>query len=291
MKINQPNCIITGANSGIGYEASKSLANQGYHVIMWCRNAFRAEAAKLSILKQNPAASIETVIADLADKNQIIYATNYLLNNYSHIDVLIHNAACLSSNYQSTSENIELQWAVNFFAPFLITGKLLPLILQSKQGRIINVSSRAHYFENIVFNEIQNHKNYSGKKAYGSSKLALILFSNYLALQLKNTKVTVNSMYPGLVNTNFGYKNTPIFYQLYWMLVKQFGKSPKQGADTIVYLASAEELSHVTGKYFGNRKIKFPSIEAQDIDLAKKLWCYAENNLNFKYNFDALISL
>lgn len=279
---NQSICLITGANSGIGFEATKDLVGLGVHVIMWCKNKIKANQAKAKILLQYPRASIHIVIADLASQKQIKEAVNNLIYQYDHIDILINNAACLSSVYETTDEHLELQWAVNYFAPFLLTGLLLPLIKKSKQGRIINVSSRAHIIEEIKFEAILNSKKYSGKKAYGSSKLALILFTNYLSSLLKNSKITVNSMYPGLVNTSFGFKNTPFYYRMYWTIAKHFGISAKQGADTIIYLATAPELHQVSGKYFGKRKIKKPSSVAEDFDLAKQLWHYTEKVLNFK---------
>ncbi|CAF1069588.1 unnamed protein product [Adineta steineri] len=276
--------IITGSNSGVGKHTAIELAKRGAHVILACRDRKRTEKALQEICKLSGSNNVEIEIVDLASLRSIQECAKRLCGRLSKLDVLINNAGVMMTSEKS-ADGYEIHFAVNHLGHFLLTNLLLDLMKNAPSARIINVSSISHAFLNITMNwdDINFTKPYWKFNAYSHSKLANILFTNELARRLQNTNITTNSLHPGLVRTEvirniLGHYQiilntlilllTPIWYCLI--------KSPEQGAQTSIYLASDRRLDHVTGKYFKECKECSSSKTSLDQQAAKRLWKLSE---------------
>ena len=168
-------------------------------------------------------------------------------------------------------DGYENTFATNYLAPFLLTNLQLDLLKASAPSRIINVSSVGHYNGHINFDDLNLEKEYGGWKAYGQSKLALVLFTHELAKKLQGTGVTVNSVHPGTVATNIWSRPLgPVGFIM--ALPKLFMTTPRQGAETIVYLASSPDAKDLNGEYLEKLKVKKSSDESYDEEIAQRLW-------------------
>jgi NAD(P)-dependent dehydrogenase (short-subunit alcohol dehydrogenase family) len=190
---------------------------------------------------------------------------------YSKLHVLINNAGLFNQRRHVTADGYENTFATNYLAPFLLTNLQLDQLKASAPSRIINVSSVGHYNGHINFDDLNLEKEYGGWKAYGQSKLALVLFTHELAKKLQGTGVTVNSVHLGTVATNiwtrpFG----PVGFIM--ALPKLFMTRPEQGAQTIVYLASSPDARNLSGEYLEKVKVKKSSDESYDEEIAQRLW-------------------
>jgi retinol dehydrogenase 14 len=185
------------------------------------------------------------------------------------------------SERTETPDGIETQLAINHLAPFLLTNLLLDLLKESAPSRIVTVSSDAHRWAKIDLDDLQSRKRYRGMQVYGKTKLANIMFTYELAERLEGTGVTANCMHPGGVNTNFG-NNQGGPMNLLFRLFKPFMRSPEQGADTLIYLASSPEVEGMTGKYLADRKVKATSDAAYDETTRKRLWEVSEELTGLK---------
>jgi len=268
-------CIITGANSGIGFETAKELARQGAFIVMLCRNEDKAIAAKKAIQQENPSAGIEIILCDFSIQDEIRKAAADIISKYEKIDVLINNHGSITKKFEETVDGLESTFAVNHIGYFLLTNLLLPTIKNSGKARIINVASEAHRNGEFDPENLQLNNNFDSWKAYGNSKLFNILFTLELANRLKDTSVTANCLHPGVVRTNFSGGLSP-FAKLFWMLGSPFMKSNQEGAETTIYLATSEEVADVNGAYFANSKVKTPRKQALDPEAARELWKISE---------------
>lgn len=266
------NILITGASSGIGFYTAKSLLSLGANLLLIGRDETKLKNTENYFNQKFPKSKITFYCCDLSNQNKILDLALKIKQDYNYIDVLINNAACTNSKLTFSKEGIEMQFAVNHLAPFLLTHYLLPLLKKSEQGRIINVNSRAHSRGTMHFNDIFLRKNYSLSKAYNQSKLANMMFTNFLSHSLQHTNITVNTFHPGLVNTSFGNKNVSVLHSNIWNLMKILGRSPKKACEDAVYLALDDNLKQLTGKYFHNKKIILPSLDSLDKQQQKKLW-------------------
>ncbi len=272
--MNNKTCIVTGGSSGIGFETAKALTAQGARVIIIGRNPEKVHASVESIRKSTSSGNITFVLADLSKQNQIREAAAEILKNHQKIDVLVNNAGTWFSKMMLTQDGIETQFAVNHLAYFLLTQLLLPALVKSKHGRIINISSDSHFHGKIHFDDLNLTKNYHGLRAYAQSKLANVLFTYELdrGLKKRNLPITVNAVQPGLVKTDIGVKHTISFHSLAWRIRRMSGVSPAEGAQTSIYLASSSEVEGISGKYWDKCKSKPSSKASYDLDDARKLW-------------------
>jgi NAD(P)-dependent dehydrogenase (short-subunit alcohol dehydrogenase family) len=193
-------------------------------------------------------------------------------NKYQQLHILINNAGIWESKRNQSKDSIEMNFAVNHLAPFLLTNLLLDVVKKSAPARIINVASEAHRQGKIYFDDLEFEKNYSSLKSYAQSKLANILFTKKLSQQLKGSGVTVNCLHPGVVSTN-------LFDKMPKILVKAMGLfmiSPEKGAQTTIYLATSPEVENTSGEYFDKSKPKKPNTQALRQDIADKLWEISE---------------
>lgn len=279
--------LITGANSGIGLETARYLAGSGQHVFLACRNQERACEAEADILESYPQAKLTIINLDLACFDSILNAAKQLRQHTDCLDVLINNAGVAPATKQKTANGYELQFGVNYLGHFLLTHSLLPLLNNSLAARVINVSSVMHRFGSIDFSSFKAQKPYFVLKAYAQSKLANILFSKQLAKLYKKQQISSYSLHPGEVSTNIAGKS--LFRRTAYRLLGAH-MSPKSGAKTNIYLATARDIEQLSGKYFNKHaKAIAPSNLARDSQLAAKLWQHSEqliaDSLKSKFKF------
>ena len=271
--------VITGATAGIGLATAEELARRGAYIIGAGRSQERCDAAKAAILDQCPGARIDYCVADLSSQRQILALAGDIEsklkeNQYTGLDALINNAGAFSSYYICTPEGIELQWAVNHLAPFLLTHALMPLLQSVKEGRVITVSSGSHYRCRIHWKDVQFRRRYRYLRAYKQSKLANVLFTCELNRRLTGTSVRAYAADPGLVNTGIGQKGTTGLACMVWKRRRCHGATPEQGAATSIYLASAPSLSE--DLYWKDCAPKAPNPYGEDEAAAKRLWALSQ---------------
>jgi NAD(P)-dependent dehydrogenase (short-subunit alcohol dehydrogenase family) len=265
--IDRKVCIVTGATSGIGKLAAFRLAEVGATVVLVSRNGEKGKQVIEEIVKKTGNQNLDLLIADLSAQSAIRQAAADFLSKYKNLDVLINNAG-LAGPRRLTTDGIEMTFAVNHLAYFLLTNLLLDRLQASAPARIINVSSEAHRRVQLDFENLQGEKHYSGFKAYSLTKLCNILFTTELARRLQGTKVTANAVHPGYLRTGI-FREAPGFVQI---LVKLTAGNPEKGAQAIAQLATSPDFENVTGKYFNGKKESMPSPTAQDRESASRLW-------------------
>jgi retinol dehydrogenase-12 len=254
-------CLVTGATDGIGKVTVRALAERGATVIGVGRDPDKIQAT-LADIGDTPG-SVTFLTADLSSQADIRALAEAFKSQHDQLHVLVNNAGALFNSYRETVDGIEMTFALNHLGYFLLTNLLLDRLTTSAPARIINVSSNAHEGSTISFDDLGYRRSYSGWTAYGASKLANILFTYELARRLDGTGVTVNAVHPGFVNTNF---------QRAAGLNMRGPLTSEEGADTQIWLATAEELAGVTGKYFVRRRDRRSSEVSYDEGMAAHLW-------------------
>jgi NAD(P)-dependent dehydrogenase (short-subunit alcohol dehydrogenase family) len=267
--------VATGATSGIGEAAVVALAGMGARIVIVARDEARAKATMQKLEAKAPGLGHRLHLADLSSMAATRKVGDAIAASEPRIDVLINNAGALFSSRRVTPEGLELTFALNHMAYFVLTEALRDNLVASAPARIVSTSSVAHDGATLDFNDLQSAKGYHGLKVYGRSKLANILFTQELARRLAGTGVTANCLHPGVVKTRFGESSGGVLGLLIPFL-RLFFISPEQGAETIVYLASSLELEKTTGEYFAKRKVTKPSAAARDDAAAKRLWIDSE---------------
>lgn len=269
-------CLVTGATSGIGKITAAALASMGAEVIIAGRNLVKAEGAVQQIIADTGNKSIHYLLADYSNLQDVRRLATAFKEKFSHLDVLVNNAGAFFNSRRATPYGVEMTFLVNHLASFLLTNLLIESIQCSKSARIINVSSDAHKYGNINFNDLKFSSFYFGFLAYARSKLANLLFTYELDRRLEGSDVTVNALHPGHVATDIWRTNFSIFGSLLKKTMGYFSLSPEEGADNSIYLASSQEVDGVSGKYFVERE-QFPSSPMScDPELAKELWEQSE---------------
>jgi retinol dehydrogenase-12 len=286
------NCIVTGGNSGIGFETALALANQGANVIILSRNQEKAEAAIKSIKAKSQNENVDFILTDLSSQKSIKDAARYILREFDVIDVLVNNAGTWYSKFVLTEEKIERQFAVNHIAYFLLTHELLGALSKSKDGRIICVGSDSHFRGKMHFEDLSLSKEYNGLKAYAQSKLANVLYVYEFDRQLKSrgiNTISINCVQPGLVKTDIGLKNTISLHAIVWKIRRMGGVSPAKGAETSIYLATADELKGQSGNYWDKCKTKSSAKRSYQKEDALKLWNISKDFCSINDYFSPLI--
>jgi NAD(P)-dependent dehydrogenase (short-subunit alcohol dehydrogenase family) len=265
--------MITGSSSGIGKEAAFALAWMGASVFMVCRDPAKGEVARREVVARSGASDdrVTLMIADLASLDSVRQLARDFLSKNQSLHVLINNAGLILGERILTKDGLETTFEVNYLSHFLLTNLLLGAIKAAAPSRIINVSSDAHFRGHIDFEDLQEEKNYGASRSYSQSKLAQILFTHELAKRLDGTGVTVNSLHPGVVATNWG-RHSVGAMSAGIRLASPFMASPKKGAETSVYLASSPDVAGVTGKYFSKKREEKSSDESNDEAVALRLW-------------------
>lgn len=271
-------CLVTGANAGIGKTTALGLAGKGAQVVMLCRNATKAEAARTAICQRSGSKKVDLVICDLSSQDSVREAAARVIAQYAHVDALINNAGTFVSQFQTSPEGIELQFAVNHIGHFLLTHQLMPALRSAPSARIVNVSSGSHYGGQINFASFTTAPagGYSSWRAYSQSKLANILFTYEFARRFPSPTLTANVLHPGVVRTEIGQKSGSLLAKVLWTAFKPFMLTARQGAQTSLHVATSPKLAGVSGKYFEKSRETRSVDHAYDSELAGKLWARSE---------------
>ncbi len=285
--------IVTGANTGLGYETTKDLASRGYTVILACRNASKANAAIEEIKQSIPAADLVFLPIDLSSLSSVRKFAEEFTSKYDRLDVLINNAGVMMPPYTKTEDGFELQFEANYLGHFLLTGLLLETITQTPNSRIVTLSSIAHKNGKINFEDLQSEKNYSASDAYAQSKLACLMFTFELQRRLERAThhetISVGA-HPGIATTELSRHMPKILYSiLRYTIAPLITHAPDKGAKPTLMAATS---SADGGDYYGPQGFnefkgkpgKAASTElANDEKIAKKLWEVSEELVDFKY--------
>ncbi len=266
-------CMVTGASSGIGKATALGLASRGATVVMVCRDRAKGDAARAEIIESSGNEAVELLVADLASQQSIRRLVGDFAEVHHQLHVLVNNAGVYLTKRQVTGDGIEMTFAVNYLARFLLTNLLLDTLERSAPARIVDVAGAYHRKGTIAFGDLQGEKAYNGAGANAQSKLANVLFTYELARRLEGTGVTANCLHPGAVGSDLVNKDPdyPPYMSLAYRLLTPLMKSPKKGAVTSVYLASSPNVAGVSGKYFVNKKQAKSSKESYDGELARRL--------------------
>jgi NAD(P)-dependent dehydrogenase (short-subunit alcohol dehydrogenase family) len=268
--------LVTGATAGIGKATARALASQGTTVIITGRNKQKAEDTVRQLQSETGNESVQYLLADFSDLDQVRDLAAAFKARFSRLDVLVNNAGAFFNSRIDTSYGVEMTFLVNHLAPFLLTHLLLNHLKTSPAARIINVSSDAHKQDQMDFDNLGFEKGFFGMKAYARSKLANILFTYELARRLENTRVTANALHPGHVSTDIWKSSSSFFGTVVKWIISRFTITPEQGADNSVYLATSPEVEGITGKYFVEREEVRSSPITYDENLAQRLWEISE---------------
>ncbi|MFS0725609.1 SDR family oxidoreductase [Paenibacillus sp. 1P07SE] len=271
--------IVTGANAGMGIATVTELARQGARVIMACRSRERGETALAKAIQDSGSSRIELMLCDLGSLESIRAFAEQFKSSHGTLDVLINNAGVVALKRQTTSDGFESMIGVNHLGHFLLTNLLLEPLIAAPQGRIVSVSSGAHKWGRIHWDDPHLTAGYNVAKGYAQSKLANILFTRELAERLRDTRVTVNSLHPGAVSTQIGIDRKTGFGKGVHALLRPFFLTPEEGARTAVYLATSPDVTKVSGTYFIKSKPAPVTDAAADKLQAERLWTWSEQQV------------
>jgi retinol dehydrogenase-12 len=260
--------VITGASSGIGRAAAIELAERGATVVPVGRDAKRTASVARKV-------GAEPVTADFSSLDEVRRVAELLRERHERIDVLVNNAGLVAGRRKVTADGLELTMAVNHFAPFLLTNLLLDRLKGSAPARVVTTASDAHRGGLVDVTDLNGERRWSAWSAYGTSKLANILFTRALARRLEGSSVVANCLHPGVIRTGLA-RGAPLPIRVGWRAASVFFGSPRRGAGTLVYLATAPDAAEVSGGYFADSRPATPSAQAQDDRLGEELWTVSE---------------
>lgn len=262
--------VVTGASSGIGLYTALGLARTGMRVVMVGRDRARTEAARRFVTERAGSDRVEIALAEFSSLANVRRLAEELLAGHDRLDVLVNNAGLMSSRYRLSADGLELTFAVNHLAPFLLTNLLLDRLKASAPARIVTVASEAHRRQRLDLATLGKGSNWGQLKAYGRSKLCNILFTRELAERLSGSGVVATCLHPGVVATGIGQHGGLI--ELGWLLVKPFMIGPEKGAETSVFLATVPDPTPFHGGYVIGKSLARPDPAALDIGRARRLW-------------------
>lgn len=268
--------LVTGATSGIGRAALVELASRGASVIGVGRDAQRCKQAKREVLASTSNPNVEMMLADLSIMGEIRKLARDFEKKYNRLDVLINNAGAFYLRRRVSQDGFEMTWALNHLSYFLLTHLLLDRIQNSAPARIVNVASGSHFSGRIQFEDINLTRGYNGWKAYSQSKLANILFTYELDRRLDSGYVTVNALTPGFVATRIGHNSGRLIAPIVRVIQRVGGVTPKEGAQTVIYLAGSPAVDGISGRYFRDQEAVATSPLSYDREIARRVWELSE---------------
>ncbi|MDI1442865.1 SDR family oxidoreductase [Polyangium sp. 6x1] len=268
--------LVTGATEGIGKSAAGSFAQRGATLVLVGRSREKSERVVKELKDASGNEKIELLLGDLSKIAETRAVADAFRAKYDRLDVLVNNAGAVFTDYKLSPDGIEMTFALNHMAYFVLTTSLLDLIKKTPKARVVSTSSHAHKVSKMDLATVVKRSGSAGFGAYGDSKLANILFTRELARRLEGSGATANCMHPGYVRTGFALNTGPIAAVFVKAAAALFARSPEKGADTIVWLATSDEAAPYNGEYFFDRKIAGTTRHAQNDDLAKGLWELSE---------------
>ena len=292
--------VVTGANSGLGYEATKAFADAGATVVMACRSQERGETAATDIRRSVRGGNLEVRVCDLADLDSVAAFADGVRAEADGIDVLCNNAGVMAIPRQETADGFEMQLGVNHLGHFALTGRLLPALRASEgESRVVTQSSQAHTAGEMEFSDLQSEREYGKWSAYGRSKLANLLFAYELQRRLSEHDATVRSVacHPGYADTELqfrGPRESGSSLRLGLMKVANalFGQSAERGALPMLYAATSDEVTG--GEYVGpsgfmrmrgSPEFQRSNAASRDEADAERLWAVSEELTGVEYEF------
>jgi NAD(P)-dependent dehydrogenase (short-subunit alcohol dehydrogenase family) len=270
--------IITGANRGIGYQATLALARQGHTIVMACRNLEAAKRAQDELKKASGNTDIHLLRLDLGDVGSIKSFAGEFGSRFKELNVLVNNAAITSREKKKTKDGYDLVVGTNYLGPYLLTKLLLPYFKDDSDNRIINLTSGIYPMGRFRFEKINQ---YAWIKSYAVSKYLMLLFTFKLAQVLAPRRISVNAVDPGVVRTNIMF--TDKWYDaIIAFILAPFFISPEKGSETVSYLAASEEARGLCGECFYKRRIKRIPRRFKDDKLIEPLFRQTDELLNLK---------
>ncbi len=265
---DQKIAVVTGATSGIGQWIALGIARAGYHTVLVARDAERGEATRRWIAEQARGASTELVVADLSSLAQTRAAGVAIVAAHPRIDLLVNNAGLITPSRTVTAEGHETILAVNHLAPFVLTETLQRALEDAGEARVVNVGSAASDRTTLDVGDLELTKGWLALRAYGRSKLAIMMATFEWARRVPG--VTVNVVHPGVVATKIG--SVPGLIGVGWAMLRPFMITVQQGADTPLHVALSAQMAGVTGTYFKKRLPARPNRQALDRGQTARLW-------------------
>jgi NAD(P)-dependent dehydrogenase (short-subunit alcohol dehydrogenase family) len=256
--------LVTGATDGLGKRVALELADRGATVLVHGRSRERCEAVLKEVRRGTGSEGARYYLADLSSLGAVRRLAEQILSEHDRLDVLVNNAGIIAREREETVDGVELTFAVNYLAHFLLTNLLLPLLLGSAPARIVNVASAGQ--SPVNFRDVMLKRGYSGMKAYTQSKLAQVMFTFELAERLRGIGVTVNALHPAtlmdtkMVRETFGHASSTV----------------QEGTEAVVRLAASPELEAVTDRYFDGTREARADRQAYDAAARKRLWDLSE---------------
>lgn len=265
-------CIVTGANSGIGYHTAKGLAEKGATVVMVVRNMDKGEKAMAEIKQETGSSSVYLMHCDVSDMASVDRFTDAFKERFMCLNVLINNAGAAFSKRQETEAGFEKTIATNYLGMFRLTHNLLPTLRETAPSRVINISSGMHKTGKINFDDIMMEKGYGSMKQYANSKLIVTTYTYALAKRIAGAGVTANVVEPGFVATNLGTNMGGLWDRIAFTIVRPIQTSAEKGAETSIWAATTPELEGVSGKTFAKKKGASSADITHDEEVQDKLW-------------------
>ena len=277
-------CLVTGATDGIGWTTARALARDGARVIVVGRDRAKGERRVAALRAETGNEAVGFELADLSAQGEIRALAARLVADLPRLDVLVNNVGAWFHRRTTGPDGIEMTWALNHLGQFLLTGLLLELLGAAEAGRIVNVASRAHRGPQVDFDDPGGSKRYAGWRAYQQSKLANILFTYRLAERLESRPVTANCLHPGFVASRFGHNNSGLPRLVAGATQRLFAISEEKGAATSHYLAAADAVAGVSGRYFVKCRPVASSSASRDREAQARLWRLSEEMTGFRYS-------
>ena len=284
----RPFTVVTGATTGIGLETARALARSGHHVLLHGRTLEKAATAVEALLRENPAAALTPVAADLADRAAVRALAQSIHHHAPALRALVNNAGVWNSHQVLTEEGIEQTFAVNHLAYFQLSSLLLPLLRKDPESRIICVASDSHkQVKGMDFDNLNLDGRYHGLRSYAQSKLANVLFVYEYERRRCPGDPAIAAVQPGLVQTDIGLKGNTWLHRLAWKVRRQMSghKTPAEGARTSIHLAERDGIGMdgPSGLYWDNCAPKRSYGASYDEAAARQLWQLSETLLGHPF--------
>ncbi len=265
--------VVTGATSGIGRWVAQDLAAEGATTVVVGRTDARAVATAAEIRAATGNAEVYPIgVVDLALRSETARLAGTLLERYPRIHLLVNNAGAYFRRREVTAEGLERTFALNVLSPFLLTARLLPRFVESAPSRIVWVASAAHYGHDLDFDDLQSDHDYHGFRAYGRSKLAVVLLAREFARRLHDQPVGSIAVHPGFVASGFGRNNGGAAGWAIGFAARLFGRNVRRAAEDVVFDAIDPSLATTTGAYLSKRNVEPGSAPSQDMVAALRLY-------------------
>jgi NAD(P)-dependent dehydrogenase (short-subunit alcohol dehydrogenase family) len=290
--------IVTGANSGLGLATARELARHGAHVVMACRNLAKGQQALGEIERDVPAASVELAELDLGSLASVeAFANGFARDHADGLDLLINNAGVMAPPRSETADGFELQFGTNVLGHFALTGRLIGAMDGREDARVVTLSSNAHKFGRINFDDLQSRQRYNRWRAYGQSKLGDLMFALELDRRLRAAGSAIKSMaaHPGYAATNLQTAAPPLLDQMVMRVTNVLiAQSADMGALSTLYAATEPRLPSGTyvgpdghGEHRGHPHVSRPTRAARDEDGARRLWDVCEELTTVRFELAA----